>query len=431
MSEAQEEAADLPDETDRSKEDRRLCGSFGRGPRVAALVLAFSVLFFGGIVLQNQRQINAHACSQLTEYNKKYGSHVVRLSHHSQRLKQAIEQAKDALRVRKSFSAANPVRPRPSSGIFEHAAIDEPELTVSNMSHWRRIKAIHCRRALQFQLYAQHLRTMVGTARRKAAFGFLMHALERGVPGDFLEAGVAEGGISILCVLLLSCYRDLDGANPRLAWMADNWAGLPAKTAEADRKDSSLFQGQFHITFEQFSRHFSSWISWWNGYAYQRKYIQEPVVAEHFRVLRGLFKDTLNGSRELQTRKLAFLRCDGDLYASVWDCLTSAYRLVSPGGWVYIDDYWAFTATQKAVDDFFEREGMSRNMLLSVEEYDDELIVLDHSTCQVPAENHPRMLNQSEFRYVAHCTSENEELWKIEGARVANGVAWQRPLLSS
>eukprot|EP00746_Dinoflagellata_sp_MGD_P009934 gnl/MRDRNA2_/MRDRNA2_120363_c0_seq1.p1 gnl/MRDRNA2_/MRDRNA2_120363_c0~~gnl/MRDRNA2_/MRDRNA2_120363_c0_seq1.p1 ORF type:complete len:431 (-),score=65.86 gnl/MRDRNA2_/MRDRNA2_120363_c0_seq1:22-1314(-) len=429
MSEVPDNSAQVQDEPDRSKEDRRCCGSLSRRARAGIVVVGLCVLVGGGVVTQKQRELYSQECQSLTDYNSQHGAHVVRLSQFSKRLKEAIVEAKEALRVRKYMSAANPVRPRSPDGLFELVAHEQPDLDMKNKSHDMRIKAIHCRRALQFQLYAQHLKTMVGTARRKAAFAFLMHALERGVPGDFLEAGVAEGGVSIMCLLLMSCYRALDGANPRLAWMADNWAGLPKKTAEADKKDASLHQGQFHITFEQFSRHFSSWISWWNGYAYARRYIAEPVHPDHFRVLKGLFKDTLNGSAELQTRKLAFLRCDGDLYASVWDCLSSAYRLVSPGGWVYVDDYWAFKATREAVDDFFKQEGLPRNILMSVEEYDDALLILDHSTCEAPAEFAPSMLKQSEFRYVARCTSKNEELWKIEGARVANGVAWQRPPL--
>ena len=49
---------------------------------------------------------------------------------------------------------------------------------------------------------------------------------------------------------------------------------------------------------------------------------------------------------------IAFLRLDGDLYASTMDVLQLLYDQVSPGGLVYFDDWGSFNGCRRAIEAF-------------------------------------------------------------------------------
>ena len=55
--------------------------------------------------------------------------------------------------------------------------------------------------------------------------------------------------------------------------------------------------------------------------------------------------------------RLAILRVDADLYESTRDVLDALYGRVSNGGYVVIDDYWAFEPCRSAVDEFLSARG--------------------------------------------------------------------------
>ena len=72
------------------------------------------------------------------------------------------------------------------------------------------------------------------------------------------------------------------------------------------------------------------------------------LLDDQVRFLIGWFADTLPGP----VRRLAVLRLDGDLYESTWDTMTALEPLVSPGGFVIVDDYGVIEACRKAVHDY-------------------------------------------------------------------------------
>ena len=53
---------------------------------------------------------------------------------------------------------------------------------------------------------------------------------------------------------------------------------------------------------------------------------------------------------------------DGDLYSSTMDVLENLYSLVSPGGYVIFDDY-PLPQSQRAIHDFFKKQGLDRDLL--------------------------------------------------------------------
>jgi O-methyltransferase len=83
----------------------------------------------------------------------------------------------------------------------------------------------------------------------------------------------------------------------------------------------------------------------------------------------GWFQDTVPAAaREIP--KIAILRIDGDWYDSTKVCLEHLYDLVSPNGYVIIDDYNTFSGCHDAVDEF----RASRHITSPIENVDDECV---------------------------------------------------------
>lgn len=371
----------------------------------------------------------------------------------------------------------------------------------------------HCRRQVQWHMFSTVLPTMVGPARRKATFALALQVLQDGIPGDFLEAGVAQGGTSILLMLLLSCFEPAPKVNEfgassepsRLMWMADNWEGLPQPEHHLDIADPLLEKGKFLRDFHDFQYQVNFWIQLWMSQCFSDTYlpgkaelitglgwgvyegmdnfgkwmpiniisknadgtvvadvkwnwaagsnattrwpavhppniryldgrsgyprmIERTITERNYRTLKGLFNETLpKVASTLSERKISFLRCDGDMYSSTYDCLKGAYPYVSGNGFIYVDDYWAFEGPRQAVHDYLTQfHGINPNdVLLTVDEFDDAVLVRNNSGCVANAAN--QGLDHT-FRVHALCTGSTEELMKLDTRRIANAAFWRKPL---
>ncbi len=179
--------------------------------------------------------------------------------------------------------------------------------------------------------------TMIGLVRLDNLERLAEAVFREKVPGDFLEAGVCQGGAAIF----LRALQVAHGEAGRATWAADSFQGLPRPSAEPD---AGL----------DFSEGRQPWLSF-----------DLNTVAEHFRrydllddgvfFLPGWFADSLPRA---PVRRLAVLRIDADLYQSTRETLESLYDRVSPGGFVIIDDYGVIEACRRAVDGFRELRGV-------------------------------------------------------------------------
>lgn len=79
------------------------------------------------------------------------------------------------------------------------------------------------------------------------------------------------------------------------------------------------------------------------------------VAAGRLQVREGWFNDTTKkASAEIE--QIALLRLDGDLFVSTWDPLINLYDKVTPGGYIYVDDYGSFKGCHEAINRFrYER----------------------------------------------------------------------------
>ncbi len=179
--------------------------------------------------------------------------------------------------------------------------------------------------------------SMIGRARLDDLDLCVTTALEDGVPGDLVEAGVWRGGASILMRGILAAHGDTD----RTVWVADSFAGLPKPESERDTLDLSaderpelvVGRGRVAANFARFD-----------------------LLDDRVRFLEGWFKDTLAPA---PIEKIAVLRLDGDLYESTMQTLTALYDRVSVGGYVIVDDYGVLPVCREAVEEFREARGIT------------------------------------------------------------------------
>lgn len=181
-----------------------------------------------------------------------------------------------------------------------------------------------------------------------ASYDIARLAIERNVPGDFVECGVFAGSQSAaMARALFDSHghivngRDYGG---RRVHLFDSFEGVP-EAGEYDHqwKASNHPAGTAKCSLEACKEHMTAW-----G-------IPDELLVYHV----GMFDSTVfraaahsQMKRPDHVCKIAVLRLDADLYESTMICLKELYPLVSPGGWVIIDDYH-LDGCRQAVRDYF------------------------------------------------------------------------------
>lgn len=142
-----------------------------------------------------------------------------------------------------------------------------------------------------------------------------------GVPGSLVECGVWRGGCSIAMGL----------AGPdRALHMFDSFKGLPP-VEEADGADAARWQDSSLDNCEA-----------------SREEVEKNLSRHRVkaRIHEGQFDRTMPW---FPREPIALLRLDCDWHRSVGTCLEYLAPLVSPGGCVIIDDYYAWDGCARAV----------------------------------------------------------------------------------
>jgi len=205
--------------------------------------------------------------------------------------------------------------------------------------------------------------------------------LQSGVKGDFLEAGVASGGISIFMAAMLHAAGVLGdretGERVRKMWVADSFAGLPPpqeyidsfaaggalsksvlhRMHQGDRKARIWHGGEFAAGTERVGENFRQKLPRERlSYPWLKKLKLSPQtrlpVGVHF--LKGFFNESLPGP----VTSLAMLRADGDLYTSIYETLAALYPRLSVGGYVIFDD-WPIAQARQAVFHYRQQHGIT------------------------------------------------------------------------
>lgn len=183
----------------------------------------------------------------------------------------------------------------------------------------------------------------------RASYGIAQLAISREIPGDFVECGVFAGSQSAAMARAIWDFeRDAVHAGrwlpaSRRVHLFDSFEGVPAAGEyDLEWKAAGHPVGAAKCSLEACKKNMSDW-----G-------IPDELLVYH----PGWFSDSIPralGSTKADSlfdRKIAVLRLDADLYDSTLTCLQSLYPLVSPGGWVIIDDYH-LDGCRQAVRDYF------------------------------------------------------------------------------
>jgi O-methyltransferase len=159
-------------------------------------------------------------------------------------------------------------------------------------------------------------------------------ALERGIPGDFVECGVYRGAQS---AVMAKATLDHIGAaeDPRYpehipgfrrVHLFDSFEGIPAAGPEdVEFLAAKHPAGLASCSLEEVKGNMERW-----G-------IPDSMLVYHV----GMFERTIPEATVIRSTDnlIAVLRLDSDLYQSTLICMEHLYPLVSPGGYVIVDDF--------------------------------------------------------------------------------------------
>lgn len=167
---------------------------------------------------------------------------------------------------------------------------------------------------------------------------------EESVDGALIEAGTARGGSAIVMAAAKAPERELH--------VYDTFSMIPPPS-ESDGDDvhqryaaiaAGEAQGRNGKEYYGYVENLRAEV--------ERSFARYGLPAEESKVTlhEGLFEDTLHPEGPV-----ALAHLDGDWYGSVMTCLERISPLLSPGGVLVIDDYEAWSGSQRAVDDFLAR----------------------------------------------------------------------------
>ncbi|MCY7389130.1 MAG: TylF/MycF family methyltransferase [Burkholderiales bacterium] len=181
--------------------------------------------------------------------------------------------------------------------------------------------------------------TMVPLARMNNLQQCVVDVIDRKIAGDFIEAGVWRGGLTIFMRAVLEAC----GETERCVWVADSFEGLPVPDAEKYPLEAAAHAGpvmtksfdHFSCSLDQVKENFSKF----------------HLLDDRVHFIKGWFKDTLPIA---PIQRLAIIRLDGDYFESTMEGLVNLYPKLSPGGFIIIDDYGEdeWTYCRQAVDQY-------------------------------------------------------------------------------
>lgn len=173
-----------------------------------------------------------------------------------------------------------------------------------------------------------------------ATYELACSVITRGIPGDFVECGVYGGANSAVmaravCEYNQHSYGFWDGLDrpqryiktwvERRVHLFDTFAGIPqAGPEDKEFMDAGHQEGLSMCSLESVKAHMKEWS------------LPEELFVYHQGLFKYMIPSATMGPWEIES--IALLRLDGDLYGSTKDAL-ELLPLVSPGGWVIVDDF--------------------------------------------------------------------------------------------
>lgn len=170
----------------------------------------------------------------------------------------------------------------------------------------------------------------------------VLRLIREKVPGVLMECGVWRGGCSMAMLL---AQQTVLGRVERTVYMLDSFQGLPPVTARDGPLAREWQDGGDPDNFLDNCKAIRSDV--------ERALAEMRFADGDFKIVEGWFNQTARQvAREVEPHSIALLRLDGDWYDSTRCCLDLLMPLVSEGGVVVIDDYYAWDGCARAVHDY-------------------------------------------------------------------------------
>jgi O-methyltransferase len=161
------------------------------------------------------------------------------------------------------------------------------------------------------------------------------------IPGAMVETGVWRGGACMMMKGVMKAFGD-----NRKLFVCDSFQGLP-KLEEGPDSGLDLDQNPIlSVPIEDVRSHFE----------------RLDLLDNDVYFIKGWFNETMGCVAEQAKDGVSLLRLDGDYYSSTMDVLNPLYPLVQPGGFVIIDDYYAYEQCRQATDEYRHANGITSPM---------------------------------------------------------------------
>jgi O-methyltransferase len=203
--------------------------------------------------------------------------------------------------------------------------------------------------------------TLTSHERVNALRQAVSYVVRADIPGAIVECGVWRGG-SMLAVA--RTLLEL-GRTDRDLFLFDTFESMPPPgehdvdvwgTHASTFYDEALAHpGYAYLPEEEIFRLLAT-----TGY---------PVERLHF--VKGMVEATLP---DAAPERIALCRLDTDWYESTAHEMTHLYPRIVPGGVLLVDDYGHFMGAKRAVDEYFEREGLA--VLLNRIDFTGRLVII-------------------------------------------------------
>ena len=188
--------------------------------------------------------------------------------------------------------------------------------------------------------------TMTSLERQISLSRIVDYVVANNIKGDLVECGVWRGGCSMIMAQKLLTLNAI-----RRIWLYDTFDGM---TPPDDKYDIS-YDGQTASSLlqEQYSNKSDS-VVWAVGSLEEvKKNIEKTGYSiEYLEFIQGDICQTVPSSH--MPSEISVLRLDTDWYSSTLHELHAFYHLVTPGGFIIIDDYGHWEGSKRAVDEFLE-----------------------------------------------------------------------------
>jgi O-methyltransferase len=187
--------------------------------------------------------------------------------------------------------------------------------------------------SLLWLLFRVRKHTMVLRPRLRALYRLAQQLDAHSIPGDIVECGVYNGGSAGVLA-----YASRHAHPARTLWLFDSFEGLPPAT----EKDGAKAQDRTGTC---------------RGSEQKVQELMETlgIAKDRVKINKGWFHDTFP---RVRVEAISLLHIDADWYDSVRLCLDRFYDLVSPRGYIVLDDYGHWVGCRTAVDEFITARGL-------------------------------------------------------------------------